>query len=173
MEKQGFFIAGEEFEYVLSQSQLSSTLEYPELSEDVANVFYLDQKHGKEILVPVGLFNSELTPLQTAVKYLKENKNLSNKEISRIVRRDTKTIWITYNRARSKRLPRIRNASLFVPLSIFGEGQFSPMESLVLYLKQHGLNFSEISRLLGRDPRTIWTVHSRILKKMKKEAGDE
>ena len=31
--------------------------------------------------------------------------------------------------------------------------------------KTSKLNFSEIARLLNRDPRTIWTVYSRVEKK--------
>jgi len=50
------------------------------------------EKQRKE-LVPVNIFNNnKLSALESIVKYLKENINLSNKEIARLLNRDSRTI---------------------------------------------------------------------------------
>ncbi|MBR9699467.1 hypothetical protein GOV09_03370 [Candidatus Woesearchaeota archaeon] len=42
-----------------------------------------------------------------------------------------------------------------VPVSLFS-CSLSPLQALVKYLKERSLSYLEISRLLGRDERTIW-----------------
>ena len=53
----------------------------------------------------------------------------------------------------------------FVPLSIFKDRSLSVLETLVYYLKDSGFTFKEISLLINRDQRTIWTVYSRAKRK--------
>ena len=51
----------------------------------------------------------------------------------------------------------------FIPLSIFSNRNLSILESLVKFLKErHSLTFADISILLNRDQRTIWTVYHRV-----------
>ena len=52
-----------------------------------------------------------------------------------------------------------------VPLSIFKDRSLSVLETLVFYLKNRGLSLKEISTLINRDQRTIWTVFNRAKKK--------
>ena len=55
-----------------------------------------------------------------------------------------------------------------IPISIFDDRRLGVLESLVLYLKTNqSLKNSEIARILNRDSRTIWTVYSRVKKKVK------
>ena len=49
----------------------------------------------------------------------------------------------------------------FVPLGIFKDRSLTVLEALVHYLKDSGFTFKEISLLINRDQRTIWTVYSR------------
>ncbi|MBI2507681.1 hypothetical protein HYV89_01900 [Candidatus Woesearchaeota archaeon] len=49
-----------------------------------------------------------------------------------------------------------------VPVSALTDRKLGVLESVVKFLKEnYELNYSEIGRLLGRDPRTVWTAYSR------------
>ena len=53
-----------------------------------------------------------------------------------------------------------------VPVAIFA-GKLSPAEALAKFLKEnHELGFNEISRLIGRDARSVWANYKRAVKKM-------
>lgn len=53
-----------------------------------------------------------------------------------------------------------------VPTSIFTDRILSPLEAVVEYLKErHNFSFREISIILNRDERNIWTVYNRAKKK--------
>jgi len=55
---------------------------------------------------------------------------------------------------------------LLVPVAIFS-GKLSPAEALAKFLKENsGLNYREISGLIGRDERGIWANYKRAIKKM-------
>jgi hypothetical protein len=55
-----------------------------------------------------------------------------------------------------------------LPVSIIAERKMSVLESLVFHLKKkYSLSYHDISLLLRRDERTIWTVYQRALKKIK------
>lgn len=51
------------------------------------------------------------------------------------------------------------NAEIFIPLSTFRKKSCG--KTLVSYLKSKGLSFSDIARILNRDPRTIWTLYKK------------
>lgn len=125
----------------------------------------------REVKIPVSVFTNKLTILEAIVKYLKEEKNLSLRNIADLLKRDERNIWHTYDKAK-KKYPTQRKSVFsekFVPVSIFENRKLSAFENLVSYLKTDlGLRFSEISRLLGRDARTIWTIWNRTRKKYAK-----
>lgn len=55
---------------------------------------------------------------------------------------------------------------LFVPVAIFA-GKLSPSEALAKFLKEkYDLGFTEISKLTGRNSRSVWANYSRAAKKM-------
>ena len=57
--------------------------------------------------------------------------------------------------------------NILVPSHIFKDRRLSVFEALVYYLKkERGVSFSEISRLLERDARNIWTVYDRAREKV-------
>ena len=122
----------------------------------------------EEVSLPISIFNSKLTVLESVAKYLKEEKNLSLHEISRAIKRDERNIWHTYENAKKKHPEKLilENVKFWVPVSIFSDSKLSALETLVSHLKSQ-LNFSyhEIAVLLSRNDRTIWTVHSRSKKK--------
>ena len=56
--------------------------------------------------------------------------------------------------------------SLNLKTSIFHNNELTIFEALVKYLKEEkSFNFHEISLLLNRDERNIWTVYKNTLKK--------
>jgi len=58
--------------------------------------------------------------------------------------------------------------SILVPTSIFTNKNARPLEILCKYLREeHNLNYNEISRLLNRDYRTVWTTYRNASKKLK------
>ncbi|PIZ52555.1 hypothetical protein COY26_04390 [Candidatus Woesearchaeota archaeon CG_4_10_14_0_2_um_filter_33_10] len=122
----------------------------------------------KENVLPVFIFkNNSLSALETIVKYLKEEHNLSYAEISRLLNRSSKTIWITYQRAKKKMPKKLKGKSdNFIPARIFQNRKFSVLENLVSYLKQEqGISYKEIAKLINRNYRTVLTVYRRFRKK--------
>lgn len=67
-------------------------------AEDVIERF----KEEKEIVLPISIFNEKLGMLESASLYLKDELKLSFKEISGLLKRDYKTIWTSYNKAKKK-----------------------------------------------------------------------
>ena len=130
----------------------------------------LNKLEEKDIVIPVSVFSKKLSSLETVTKYLKENLGLKNKETAKITKRSVKTIYQAYNSAREKISKKfdVKEAKFYVPVSALTNRKFGVLESVVKYLKEnYELNYSEIARLLGRDPRTVWTAYSRCKKKIK------
>lgn len=119
----------------------------------------------KEIFLPASVFsNRKLGVLEIIVKYLREERGLSLKQISVMLKRDNRTIWSSYNQAKKKQKTQlaISESDYLVPVSIFSNRGLGVLEVLVLYLKKrYKLKFSDIGRLISRDQRTVWTVHRR------------
>lgn len=121
----------------------------------------------KEILAPVSIFRNKLSTLEILVKFLKETKQLTFSEISRLLNRDERTIWHAYHRTVKKGIKIIIvDSDLTIPVSLFASREYSPLETLVAYLKDsHQLKFNEIAALLDCSPKTVWTVYNRKQKK--------
>ena len=122
------------------------------------------------ISIPVEIFNDKLTVLESVVKYLKEENDLSLHNISNFIKRDERNIWGIYYRA-SKKYPKrfaVKKSKFEIPISIFDD-KLPALESVVNYLHDKlNLRFSEIAEFLNRDQRTIWTSYSRARKKYAK-----
>ncbi len=55
---------------------------------------------------------------------------------------------------------------LLIPITIFS-GKLSPAEALAKFLKEnYELSYQQISKLTGRDERSIWSNYKRSIKKM-------
>ena len=136
-------------------------------SEQISELF--GRKITREVLLPVSIFNNEeLGCLETIVKYLKGELNLKFHEIALLLNRNDRTIWATYNSATKKRkekLP-VKESKFLVPASILKDRNFSVLELIASYLKDNfNLRYSQISVLLNRDERNIWTVYNNARKK--------
>lgn len=53
-----------------------------------------------------------------------------------------------------------------IPIRLFA-GKLAAQEVIVKYLFESGLTYAQISKILGRDQRTIWTAYSKAIKKQK------
>ena len=122
----------------------------------------------KEETIPISIFSKKLSSLETIVKYLKENKNLRLKEISKILDRKYSTIANTYQKAKKKSSKKLNEkpSQYSLPISIFKNKKFSVLELIVSHLKNnYNLTLTEISELLQRNPKAIWTIYDRYKKK--------
>ncbi|MBD3249451.1 hypothetical protein GF336_05380 [Candidatus Woesearchaeota archaeon] len=124
----------------------------------------------EDILIPCSIFNNNLSPLETVVKYLKENLGLKFSRIGELLGRSSKTVWQAYKNSSKKKLDSVCSAEeseYSIPISSIN-ADLSLLESIVSYLRSHfNLSYHQISLLLKRDERTIWTVYSRAKKKLK------
>jgi len=131
------------------------------------NILSLIKNKEKYKTVPISIFDNSLSPLEAIVQYLRQ-ENYSLNEISKILNRSNKTIWTTYDNALKKRVKLRIEAEIFIPLSIFSNRTLSTLENISVYLKEElSFSFTEISRLLGKNKNTIWTVYNRAVKKLK------
>jgi len=104
-----------------------------------------------------------LTVFESAVKYLRENRSKKFTEIAPLLQRSQKTVWATYSRACEKNSSRIiSKSSVLIPLSIFRDNNYSPLESVVAYLLSKNLGITAIARTLGKAVTTISTIKSRL-----------
>lgn len=122
---------------------------------------YKTQKKIRE--VPVSLFsNRKLGVLEVTVKYLKENNNITNSEIAKILNRDEKTISSTYNKAIKKHKELFSaKKELMINVTIFTNRNLAPLQALIKHLKEKGKNLKEISIILNRSYKTIWTTYNK------------
>lgn len=110
--------------------------------------------------VPLSIFSTRQPTLQTLVRYLREQEGLSFVEMAERLDRATTTLRATYANADKKEELLIKEG-ISIPLAIFRLG-LSPLEALVFSLQKLGLKNVEIARMLKLDPRTTWTVQSRL-----------
>ena len=125
----------------------------------------------KEIEIPCSVFNSALSPLETNVKYLKENMHLDYSKIAELLGRNRRTIWQAYKNS-AKKLPETLDpieTEYSIPVSALKD-RLSILEATVVHLKdKFNLSYRQIGELLLRNERTIWTVYNRAMKKYESE----
>ncbi len=121
----------------------------------------------EEVRVPLVIFKQRLGPAEALCKYLKENLKLRFSEIAKLLSRDERTIWINYRNAVEKKKERMDvEERVLVSVDIFSDRRLSILEAIVYHLRQKGFRNSEISEILNKDQRNIWTVYSRARKKL-------
>jgi len=116
-----------------------------------------------EFLIPISIFYNRLSTLEALVTYLVFEKELRFFEIANLLKRNQRTIWGAFNRAKRKKISiEIEESKIKIPLQIFADRTKAPLQVLVQYLKdQFSLKYSEIASLLMLDQRTIWTVYNK------------
>jgi len=120
--------------------------------------------------VPVTIFSQDLGILESLVKYMKENLDLGHNEIAELLNRDQRTIWNVYHKAKMKQKSEIifEKTLIYLPITIFQNRELTPLESIVVYLKDNGMRYNEIAELLKRDQRNIWITYAKSVKKLGK-----
>lgn len=123
---------------------------------------------SKETFIPLSILKNN-SSLEAIVLYLKEVLNLRFNDIAKLLNRNQRTIWVTYATAKKKKIVLdLENTSqLNLPLNMFTSRNFSILETIVFYLRtNYALTFYQISALLGKNYRTVWTVYKRALRKI-------
>jgi hypothetical protein len=114
-----------------------------------------------EVSIPITVFSTKVSPLTALVKYLHQDIDMPIKEISLRLNRHVQTIYTILHQARKGRI-KIKQTDTTLPLSIFAKENLSILETITHYLKvEKKMGFTEISDLLNKNVKTIWTCYSR------------
>jgi hypothetical protein len=137
---------------------------------------YKEEKLKKENpRIPLSLFSDrKLGVLEVLVKCLKENHAFKYSRIAKVLNRNDRTIWATYEKAQKKNKEKflLREEKYLVPCSAFLDRNLGPLEALSIYLHDElHLSFKEISRQLNRNYRTIWLSYRNGLKKIENKGA--
>lgn len=122
-------------------------------------LFIQNYKQQKKMAqIPVRLFSGKLAASEVIVKYLKES-GLSYAEISRIINRDQRTVWVTYSKAikKQKEAFTIKNDDLLVDIALFSTKD-KPLRTLIKHLIQNGYSTKQVAKMLNRSYKNIWMI---------------
>ncbi len=86
---------GRDIDRILSDIKKKHALIEGEINE-------LVEKTRSEVMLPISIFNEKLGMLEAASLYLKDELKLSFNEIAKLLKRNYKTIWTSYNQAKKK-----------------------------------------------------------------------
>ncbi len=117
----------------------------------------------REATIPLSVFNEKLGSLESIVKYLRENKGMSLKQISILTQKKIQPIRTTYNRSKKKHPGKLslQKGKQF-PVHILQNSTHSVLENIVSYLLDENYTLQEISLVLQRGYKTIWTIKDRL-----------
>ncbi|HLG24817.1 MAG TPA: hypothetical protein VI564_07855 [Candidatus Nanoarchaeia archaeon] len=110
------------------------------------------------------LRDENLGILEAVTKYLKEEFGLTYHKIAKLLNRDDRVVWVTYNKASKKKKEKfsVGEPNIMIPVFVFSNTFFGPLESLSKYLvEEKKMDFISISKLLKRDNRSIWACYHR------------
>ena len=139
--------------------------DYDLSKEDLVNMY----EDAEKIKVPLRIFSRKLSPLEALFMYLKKNQGFRFHDIALELNRDDRSIWKTYQQAKSKSKSSFesRKNELIIPIAIFKNRNLSILENLFVYLKfELKISVKKISFLTNKNISTIWTVYSRSKKKV-------
>jgi hypothetical protein len=133
--------------------------------EDLIKALGLDKKES----IPVTIFSKKLGGLEALCKYLKENLGMSYHEIAEQIMRDDRTVWTAYKKASEKKKEKIKaeDTKTLIPLSIFKDKDLTILEAIIIHLREKKIKYSEIGKMLERDPRNVQSIYTRARKKIK------
>ncbi len=119
--------------------------------------------------VPVEIFSTDLSPGESVVKYLKEEKHLRYSEIGAALGRDERGIWSTYQRA-ARKMPApfmAGTSGLFVPVTVMSERKLSLLESIMIHLVDTlQIPVKDCVALLKKSYSTLYTTYARAKRKL-------
>lgn len=149
-----------------SLTRILRTLE----KEDVIELFADYIAHEEQLVarIPLSAFIPELGPLESVVKFLKEELDFENRQIAKLLSKSQQSVWISYRNAQKKhrgRLPSV-HTGFDLPITCLQNSRFSVLENIVIFLREkHDLKFSKIAGMLNRSQTTIWTTYNRAMKR--------
>ena len=152
-------------------ARLISEISTLKLKNNISYSEFLKISKTDEIYIPLSIFDSELSPFETIVIYLRDNLNLRNKDIAKLTNRDERAISMTYRVGLKKSSRKLNDNSFEIsfPLSLLKNRKKSILEIICFYLySEKKLTFNEISSLLKKNYQTIWTVIRRYNEKNEK-----
>lgn len=123
---------------------------------------FMQETKSEEL--PISIFRENISGLRAIVKYLKENKGKTLVEISEILGRDPRTIWTEYNAVKNTKpfsQKEIAKETNLINTDAFKQRIYSVLETITLTLLNEGHTQKQISLLLNKNPKTIWTVINR------------
>jgi DNA-directed RNA polymerase specialized sigma24 family protein len=162
----------EEQEIISIKERVNSICEKHGLED--AELLYLIRKSGSVNQFPIEILSQNLSPLEAVVSYLKTNKGLKYCKIAKLLNRDERTVWVTFENAKKKQKNLVvpQKSIAQIPLSIVRNRQLSILELASVFLKEKkGLTLTKISSILKKDTSTIWTAISRANKKLLRTGG--
>ena len=118
--------------------------------------------------MPSCVFNEKLSSFEAIVKFLKENYGFGFERIADLLGKKRQSVWRAYQSSSKKQKQSLEVTDLYylVPVQIFRDSKCSLLEELVFFLKEcYELTFSEVSALVARDERTVWTAYARARRK--------
>lgn len=138
------------------------------LEPNLSTLDVLEENRKKVDAIPINVFSEKLSPLMSAVKYLHDNKNMGFSKISKLLNRDQRTIWTEYNYSKDKPSfseEKLNSSRFYIPFVVLKKRDLSFLESICSYMKSQGFSNKEMSLILNKDPKTIWTVLNRAKNK--------
>ncbi|MFA6889194.1 MAG: hypothetical protein WC254_06890 [Candidatus Woesearchaeota archaeon] len=127
-----------------------------------------DKEKNEELssYIPISLFTSTpLSSLEAITVYFREEKKYTFSHMAKLLGRNQIALSTSYRKARKKyTIPlKISQSEWHIPAVILKNRTLSVLEVIVFYLKyEFRMNNKKIADILGKDPRTIWTVVQRI-----------
>ena len=128
----------------------------------------------EEIRIPLTLISQQqLRSLEAICQYLRDTRALTYAQIATLLNRDPSTIWTSCSVADKSGIKLSIPADDFsIPLKILADRKLSVLESVVVYLREHGYKPFQIADLLKRDQRVIATVWQRAQRKRRATGSD-
>lgn len=126
-----------------------------------------DKGPEREATIPVSIFNTRLSSLESIIKYMREDLGYSNNKVALLLKKSPQSTWITYRNAKVKHPGplKAKESPYDLPIEALASS-LSTLETIVKHLKEsHGLDNEHIGMLLKRDKKTIATIASRIRRK--------
>lgn len=145
-----------------------------DISKEDLSKIVLDKKNINDSFPVEILCSSSLSSLESIVKFLRENRDLSYNIIGELLDRNPKTLAVTYAVARRKMPKRfsanVESDVVRIPFTAFLR-RLSILECICYYLKNSDPrnSYAAIARILNKDQRTVWTVCKRAEKKLEQK----
>jgi predicted DNA-binding transcriptional regulator AlpA len=112
--------------------------------------------------MPISIFSTDLSPLESIVSYMRDNLSMRLKDISESLGKSESSIWLTYRNAKKKRISLKIDTSLVIPLDQFDKNK-SILENVVFFMiEKQNIKVKDLSRILNKSQSTIWTTYNRV-----------